>query len=155
MNATLNLGDLVADPDAHRRLCSLMRLLATDVPGEQAAAAAGIARLARTSALDLGLVIPLRQTVEQHVAQERAAAAASARIETASRIARRGAPTHRPGRACDQADMIIAAAGDFLTPREREFLDSMAAWRGLPSERQAAWLNALWTRFCSSEGGAR
>lgn len=37
-----------------------------------------------------------------------------------------------------------------LAEREREFVEAMAQWRGAPSEKQLAWLDAIHARLCDA-----
>jgi hypothetical protein len=148
MSAALNPDRLIADETVHRRLCSLLRLLATDVDGERAAASARIADLARAHCIDWEAVIPLQSAAIAYAKRETSRLQAELEIERINR-AFSGAKTHGAGLDDDpheRALTILNAKRIVLNPKERDFLVDMADWGGRLSSRQEAWLDALWAR---------
>lgn len=148
MSAVLNPDRLIADETVHRRLCSLLRLLATDVDGERAAAGARIADLALTHRIDWEVAIPTKQSVLGYAQRETSKLRLELEIERINR-AFSGAKTHGAGLDDDpheRAAKILNAKRIVLSPKERDFLMDMADWGGRLSSRQEAWLDALWAK---------
>jgi hypothetical protein len=102
------------------RLGQLIRLLASDSDGEVVAAARALGRTLASVDQDFHALARI--------------------VETSALSANRGSEDHRAA-----ANWIIKN-GSGLTPRERDFLHSMAHWRGQPSEAQGEWLAALFER---------
>ena len=147
MSDALDLDDLLDDPAAHRRLCALLRLCGSDVMGEKAAAADGLARMAKDRGWMWDRIIPTRSAVLARLERETQIAVANVRrtLEEPPRYNL----THG-----EKAQAILEAEIIALSPRDRDFLQSMMGWRGRPTERQERYLDALWTRHIRFAGGA-
>jgi hypothetical protein len=113
-------------------IAKLLRLLASDKPGEVAASAHALRRVLGSAKLDLH---DLANVVEF-----------SARRE----ISRVEATADDPD---DLREMIRCRreCSGLLTSKELAFVRSMARWRGEPTERQLAWLGALYERCMKGE----
>jgi hypothetical protein len=107
------------------RLGQLVRLLGSDQPGEVVAAAAALKRTLASVDQDFHTLARV--------------------IETSALSTNRGSEDHRA-----MAHWLIKTGVQF-TPRERDFLHSMANWRSPPSAAQIDWLQALFQR-ASAEG---
>lgn len=81
MSDTLQLDELIDDPGTHRRLCALLRLLTSNVMGEQSAAAQEIARLSTVNGWRWENVIPTRSRVAAMLAVENEIAAARVQLQ--------------------------------------------------------------------------
>jgi hypothetical protein len=105
----------------------LLRLLASDKPGELVASAHALRRVLSSAELDLH---DLANVVEF--------------------AARREAPQIASTTAGDDdvREMIRCCreCSELLSAKELAFIRSMARWRGEPTERQMAWLCALYER---------
>lgn len=129
------------------KLARLVRLLASDKPGEVNAAAAAIVRTLRSAGGDIHLLAAHVEGAEPPTAAYSAGAG-------------RRRPDHRDfhhaGAAPDWAAIAGFCVGRAarLTDRERAFVENVALWissGGEPSERQGAWLRAIRARL----GGRR
>jgi hypothetical protein len=100
------------------RLRQLLLMLSSDRPGEVTAAAAAIGRALKAAGTDWhGLVDGLLTPWQD---------------------------------APDDWETIrefCADRCDLLRPREQEFIESLAEWRGRPTERQLAWLCSIYARL--------
>ena len=113
-------------------IAKLLRLLASDKPGEVAASAQALRRVLGSANLDLH---DLANVVEF-----------AARRETpqiASTIADDD----------DAREMIRCCreCSGLLSGKELAFVRSMAKWRGEPTKRQKAWLSSLYERCMKGE----
>jgi hypothetical protein len=118
--------------DIAPRIAKLLRLLASDKPGEVAASAQALRRVLGSANLDLH---DLANVVEFS--------------------ARREAPQVALATADDDAarEMIKCCCeySDLLSAKELAFVRSMAKWRGEPTKRQKAWLSSLYERCMKRE----
>lgn len=111
--------------NASGRLGKLVRLLASDKPGEVTAAVAAINRALRSAGLDIH---------------------ALAEIVDRSPIVPRQSPDSPTATSDDNERpwrnirSWCADHDEFLTDRECEFISSLAHWRGRPTEKQMNWL---------------
>jgi hypothetical protein len=112
-------------------IAKLLRLLASDKPGEVAASAQALRRVLGSANLDLH---DLANVVEF--------------------AARREAPQVASATADDDdaREMIRCCreCSELLSAKELAFVRSMAKWRGQPTSRQQAWLSSLYIR-CKEE----
>ena len=110
----------------------LLRLLASDKPGEVAASAQALRRVLGSANLDLH---DLANVVEF--------------------AARREAPQVASATADDDdaREMIRCCreCSELLSAKELAFVRSMAKWRGEPTKRQRAWLFSLYERCMKGE----
>jgi hypothetical protein len=113
-------------------IAKLLRLLASDKPGEVAASAQALRRVLGSANLDLH---DLANVVEF--------------------AARREAPQVASATADDDdaREMIRCCreCSELLSAKELAFVRSMAKWRGEPTERQMAWLSSLYERCMKGE----
>jgi hypothetical protein len=113
--------------DIAPRIAKLLRLLASDKPGEVAASAQALRRVLGSANLDLH---DLANVVEFS--------------------ARREAPQVALATADDDAarEMIKCCCeySDLLSAKELAFVRSMTKWHGQPTERRMAWLSSLYER---------
>jgi hypothetical protein len=112
-------------------VAKLLRLLASDKPGEVAASAQALRRVLGSANLDLH---DLANVVE-FAARREAPQVASATSDDD-----------------DAREMIKCCreCSDLLSAKELAFVRSMAKWHGQPTERQMAWLSSLYER-CKGE----
>jgi hypothetical protein len=110
------------------RLGKLIRLLASDKPGEVVAAAAAIDRSLRSAGLDIHRL---------------------ADVVDRSALDSQSAPDHSQTAETDWHEIRdwCAVRADRLSARERQFIDSMTHWRGQPTEKQMTWLVAIEQRL--------
>ena len=112
-------------------VAKLLRLLASDKPGEVAASAQALRRVLGSANLDLH---DLANVVEF--------------------AARREVPqiTSTTANDDDAREMIrrCRECSETLTSKELAFVRSMTKWHGQPTERQMAWLRSLYER-CKGE----
>ena len=112
-------------------IAKLLRLLASDKPGEVAASAQALRRVLGSANLELH---DLANVVEF--------------------AARREAPQVASATADDDdaREMIRCCreCSELLSAKELAFVRSMAKWRGQPTSRQQAWLSSLYIR-CKEE----
>lgn len=111
------------------QLGKLIKLLASDKPGEVVAAAAAINRSLRSAGLDIH---QLASVVDRSV------------------LSPQSAPD--PDHDDDEhhwRDMRAFCAGrtQYLSDRERNFIDSLSHWRGQPTVKQMNWLIAIAQRL--------
>jgi len=113
-------------------IAKLLRLLASDKPGEVAASAQALRRVLGSANLDLH---DLANVVEF--------------------AARREAPQVASATADDDdaREMIRCCreCSELLSAKELAFVRSMAKWRGEPTKRQMAWLSSLYERCMKGE----
>jgi len=113
-------------------IAKLLRLLASDKPGEVAASAQALRRVLGSANLDLH---DLANVVEF--------------------AARREAPQVASATADDDdaREMIRCCreCSELLSAKELAFVRSMAKWRGEPTERQTAGLSSLYERCMKGE----
>jgi hypothetical protein len=118
--------------DIAPRIAKLLRLLASDKPGELVASVQALRRVLGSANLDLH---DLANVVEF--------------------AARREAPQVALTTADDDdaREMIRCCreCSDLLTNKELAFVRSMAKWRGEPTKRQMAWLSSLYERCMKGE----
>jgi hypothetical protein len=114
------------------RLRQLLLLLSSDQPGEVTAAAAAIGRTLRAAGTDWhalanGLLAETPQPKSRH--------------------------QHHGEGDGDGADgweamrEFCAGHSELLRSREAEFIESLAEWRGRPTEKQMGWLCAIYARL--------
>jgi hypothetical protein len=119
------------DPAAADKLTKILGLLGSDHPGERDAAAQAANKLVRERGLTWGDVIGPSLIPEQPV-----------------RI--------RAWRAGDSDWQKMAGFCHnrqwLLRPKDREFVRSMANWRGEPTERQREWLLDLYAQLYRGAG---
>jgi len=113
-------------------IAKLLRLLASDKPGEVAASAQALRRVLGSANLDLH---DLANVVE-FAARREAAQVASATADDD-----------------DAREMIRCCreCSELLSAKELAFVRSMAKWRGEPTKRQMAWLSSLYERCMKGE----
>ena len=130
------------------RLGALIRLLASDKPGEVNAAAAAIVRTLRSAGGDIHLLAAHVEGAEPPAAAYSAGAG-------------RPRPDNRDFHPAGDAPDWAAIAGfcrqreQCLNARERDFIASVTTWLrcgGEPSERQAAWLRSIHARLGGRRG---
>ena len=113
-------------------IAKLLRLLASDKPGELVASVHAMRRVLGSAELDLH---DLANVVEF--------------------AARREAPQVASATADDDdaREMIRCCreCSDLLSAKELAFVRSMARWRGEPTKRQRAWLSSLYERCMKGE----
>jgi hypothetical protein len=98
------------------KLAKLLRLLASDKPGEVTAAVSAINRTLQTEGLDI------------HVLAEA--------IERSPLV-----PQHDVDAQSWRATRLWCAKhAEFLSAREQTFISDLARWRGQPTEKQLNWL---------------
>lgn len=118
--------------DISPTIAKLLRLLASDKPGEVAASAQALRRVLGSANLDLH---DLANVVEF--------------------AARREAPQVASATADDDdaREMIRCCreCSELLSAKELAFVRSMAKWRGEPTKRQMAWLSSLYERCMKGE----
>jgi hypothetical protein len=118
--------------DIAPRIAKLLRLLASDKPGEVAVSAQALRRVLGSANLDLH---DLANVVEF--------------------AARREAPQVASATADDDdaREMIRCCreCSELLSAKELAFVRSMAKWRGEPTKRQMAWLSSLYERCMKGE----
>jgi hypothetical protein len=107
------------------KIASLIRLLGSDSDGECLGAARALGRTLRSVDADFHALASI--------------------IEGEAAATHHGSADHRV-----TANWLIKTGVQF-TPRERDFLHSMANWRSPPSAAQTDWLQALFQR-ASAEG---
>lgn len=110
------------DPNAVDRLVKLCGMLGSDFDGERAKAAAKADALVRSQGL----------TWSDVIVRPKAPPPA-------------GIPWHRMASFCRARPWL-------LSPREREFVQSILTWRGQPTEKQMEWLVDLYARLHSGAG---
>ena len=112
-------------------IAKLLRLLASDKPGELVASVHAMRRVLGSAELDLH---DLANVVEFSAGREAP--------QVASTIADND----------DAREMIRCCreCSDLLSAKELAFVRSMAKWRGQPTSRQQAWLSSLYIR-CKEE----
>lgn len=105
------------------KLGKLIRLLSSDQPGEAAAAAAALNRALLADGLDIHA---LAQVVERSslVPSEKPQDDPPSDMSDAWKETRGFCARHR----------------DLLSERDRAFIESLATWRGRPTEKQLQWL---------------
>lgn|SRR5262245_61274734 len=124
--------------DIAPRIAKLLRLLASDKPGEVVASVHALRRLLRSAELDLH---DLANVVEFSARRE------IPRFETTA-----DNPFSHMRRASAQNDVIREMIrrchehSELLSRKETMFLHSIAKWRGPLSSGQVAWLYALYER---------
>lgn len=110
-------------------LKSLLLMLSSDRDGEVVAAARAVGRALKSAGADwhdlAGLLVPGRQTNKAH---------------------------SRNGNSDEHADWramreFCLQSDNQLRPREREFISSIGEWRGDLTEKQSAWLAAIYQRL--------
>jgi hypothetical protein len=117
--------------DIAPRIAKLLRLFASDKPGEVAASAQALRRVLGSANLDLH---DLANVVEFSARREAPqVASATADDDDAREMIKR---------CCERSELLSA--------KERAFVHSMAKWRGRPTEPQMAWLSFLYER-CRQE----
>ena len=103
------------------RLGKLVRLLASDKPGEVTAAAAALVRTLQADGLDIHNLAEV--------------------VERAALV-----PVKDPSPPSDKNNSRrylrgwCARHNDLLSERDQHFLESLASWRGRPTEKQLEWL---------------
>jgi hypothetical protein len=106
------------------RLGKLIRLLSSDRPGEMVAAAGAITRALQAAGSDIHALADI--------------------VERASLVPQQTPSTpdddERPWR---EIRRWCADHGESLSEREREFIDSLAYWRGQPTPKQMNWLAVI------------
>jgi hypothetical protein len=116
-------------PDIPPKIAKLLRLLASDKPGELVASAHALRRVLSSAELDLH---DLANVVE-FAARREAPQVASATADVREMI-----------KCCRECS-------DLLSEKELAFVRSMAKWHGQPTERQMAWLSSLYERCMKGE----
>jgi hypothetical protein len=120
-------------PSARVALAKQIRLLASNHDGEVLAAARAIGRSLKAAGHDL------HDMAQEFVETPSAAPAPSGGFRDPF-----GDDDGDPGWET-MVEVCVRNPGRF-TVKEREFLASMECWRGEPTERQSAWLAALFKR---------
>jgi hypothetical protein len=115
--------------DIAPRIAKLLRLLASDKPGELVASVQALRRVLGSANLDLH---DLANVVE-FAARREAPQVASATADVREMI-----------KCCRECS-------DLLSEKELAFVRSMAKWHGQPTERQMAWLPSLYERCMKGE----
>jgi hypothetical protein len=117
--------------DIAPRIAKLLRLLASDKPGELVASVQALRRVLGSANLDLHDFA----NVVEFAARREAPQVASATADDD-----------------DAREMIKCCreCPDLLSAKELTFVRSMAKWHGQPTERQMAWLTSLYER-CRQE----
>ena len=110
-------------------IAKLLRLLASDKPGELVASVHALRRVLGSANLDLH---DLANVVE-FAARREAPQVASATADVREMI-----------KCCHECS-------DLLSEKELAFVRSMAKWRGEPTKRQMAWLSSLYERCMKGE----
>ena len=116
----------MADTPFTSRLALMIPLLGSDQPGEVVATAAAIGRVLGGAGADWHW---LAAAVEGQPDS-----AKSSKLTDFREI----------------AECILENAADTLSPKEREFVENMARWRGEPSLLQAEWLTRLAGIWCEA-----
>jgi hypothetical protein len=130
-------------PDIPPKIAKLLRLLASDKPGELVASAHALRRVLSSAELDLH---DLANMVEFAARRE------IPRVETTA-----DNPFSRIRRASARNDVMremlqcCDECSELLTNKERAFIRSMMNWRGQPTSRQLAWLSSLYERCMKGE----
>ena len=114
--------------DQSERLAKLVMMLSSDQPGEVVSAARAIGRALRTVGQDW------------HALAARLSTPTKARTGRQARHDERGADWWAMREYCLQHDTL-------LRPREREFVVNLGTWRGELTEKQLAWLVAIYERL--------
>jgi hypothetical protein len=114
------------------KLSKLVLLLSSDQPGEAMAAAAAIGRTLRTVGCDWHDLAGILQAPQPQPQQQGAQ----------RQRAHRDDPTTEWRDLCD----VCLEHRYRLGSREAEFVESLADWRGTPTEKQLAWLVAIHAR---------
>ena len=120
-----------------RKLAMLIPLLASDQPGEVVATAAAIKRTLKSNESDFHTLAKMLTSTP------------------VTRIVYRDAPKPEPTEWAAKAAFCAARAGN-LNPKETEFVNDMTVRLkyGSPTERQAAWLDTIWSRLQRREASA-
>ena len=112
------------------RLRQLLLMLSSDQPGEVAAAAAAIGRALKAAGTDWhGLANGLVTEAPQPRARRRR--------DSDDDAADNWREMHE----------YCAEHTELLRSREQEFIESLSEWRGRPTEKQLAWLCAIYARL--------
>jgi hypothetical protein len=116
------------------RLRQLLLMLSSNHPGEVAAAAAAIGRTLKAAgtdwhALASGLLTEAPQPRSQRW--------------------RRDNDTDDAADRWREMHEFCAERIELLRSREQEFIESLGEWRGRPTDKQLAWLVAIYTRLHS------
>ena len=113
------------------RLRQLLLMLSSDQPGEVAAAAAAIGRALKAAGTDWH------------------ALANGLLAEAPQPGGHRRNDDDRQDASDGWREMheYCAQRTELLRPREQEFIESLGGWRGRPTEKQFAWLCAIYARL--------
>jgi hypothetical protein len=112
------------------RLRQLLLMLSSDQPGEVAAAAAAIGRALKSAGTDWH-------------------ALANGLLAEAPQSSRARHTDNNNSDADNWREMLeyCAQRTEMLRSREQEFIESLGEWRGRPTEKQFAWLCAIYARL--------
>ena len=116
----------MADTPFTSRLALMIPLLGSDKDGEVLAAAAAIGRVLGGAGADWHWL----------------AAAVEGQPDSAN--------SPRLTDIHEIAECFLECGGKYLSPKEREFVENMARWRGEPSLLQAEWLMRLAGMWCEA-----
>ena len=123
---------MITFADIAPTIAKLLRLLASDKPGEIIASVHALQRVLGSADLDLH---DLANVVEFSAHREAPQIASTTADDNDAREMIR--------RCCECSDLLSA--------KELAFVCSMAKWRGEPTERQTAWLSSLYERCMKGE----
>src|SRR5215467_9365009 len=118
--------------DISPTIAKLLRLLASDKPGEVAASAQALRRVLGSANLDLHDLANVAEFAARREAPQ--VASATADDDDAREMIR----------CCRECSELLSA-------KELAFVRSMAKWRGEPTKRQMAWLSSLYERCMKGE----